>query len=35
MHIWITKPWPPGQIILLKGCCLLFGVVVGVWFTRR
>jgi hypothetical protein len=31
MQIWITKPWSPGQIILLKWCCLLFGVAVGAW----
>lgn len=33
MRIWITKPWPPSQIILLKWCCLLFGVAVGIWFA--
>lgn len=32
MRIWITKPWPPGQLILLKWCCLLFGVAIGTWF---
>lgn len=32
MRIWITKPWPPGQIVLLKWCCLLFGVALGAWF---
>lgn len=32
MRIWITKPWPPGQLILLKWCCLLFGVAIGAWF---
>jgi hypothetical protein len=32
MKIWITKPWPPGQIILLKWCCLAFGVALGAWF---
>ena len=32
MRIWITKTWSPGQIILLKGCCLLFGVAIGAWF---
>lgn len=32
MRFWITKPWPPEQIILLKWCCLLFGVAIGAWF---
>ena len=32
MKIWITKPWPPGQIILLKWCCLAFGVALGAYF---
>lgn len=32
MRIWITKPWPPSQLILLKWCCLLVTVAFGVRF---
>ena len=33
MKLWITKPWSPWDLGILKLCCLLIGVVLGAYFS--